>query len=136
MEIIFSLDTIGQAAQQVLEQYSKARIFALTGPMGAGKTTFTLALCRALGVQDVVGSPTFAIINQYTTGNGQPVQHMDLYRLKDAAEAMGAGVEDALYSGSYCFVEWPERAPELLPPGTIWLRLAVLNETERRLTVD
>jgi tRNA threonylcarbamoyladenosine biosynthesis protein TsaE len=102
--------------------------------MGAGKTTFISAVCRVLGVSGTIGSPTFSIINEYASARGR-IFHMDLYRLKDEEEAMQAGVEDALYSGDYCFVEWPEKAPGLFPPGTVNVTIEAMNESTRKLTL-
>jgi len=101
-----------------------ARVFAFEGPMGAGKTTIIEALCRAKGVKDVMGSPTYSIINEYAyTENGveKLVYHMDLYRLNDEEEVVRAGVEDAVYSGAICFVEWPQKAPFLFDAQTVWV---------------
>ncbi|MEY4703085.1 MAG: hypothetical protein RIR96_982 [Bacteroidota bacterium] len=117
MEISFNLEQIQQAADQVLTILGKPGCVILRGEMGAGKTTFTQAICRRLGVLDKMGSPTFSIINEYATETGEKVYHLDLYRLKNEAEAIAAGVEECIYSGSYCFVEWPERAPGLFEPG-------------------
>lgn len=106
--------------------------------MGAGKTTFIHALCDYLGVQDAVSSPTFALVNEYhfmQNGLDRTIYHMDWYRLRDAAEATGAGMEDALHQkDAYCFVEWPEKAPELLPHPYVRIDIEVISETERRLT--
>ena len=106
--------------------------------MGAGKTTLVHALCDEKGVKDAVGSPTFSIINEYEwQEEGRPVRlyHIDLYRLKGEAEAMQAGVEDCLYSGHYCLVEWPERAPGLFPDDTLHLYLEVTGPQDRRLVI-
>lgn len=96
-----------------------ARVLAFHGPMGVGKTTFIAALCRRLGVtDDEVNSPTFAIINIYEA-EGEDIYHFDLYRLEGEEQAMDIGAEDYLYSGNWCFVEWPEKAPGILPPETV-----------------
>lgn len=100
--------------------------------MGAGKTTFIHGLCEAKGVTDTVGSPTFSIINEYRYPGGR-IFHIDLYRLKDEEEAIRAGVEDVLYSGDICLVEWPERAPEIFPPDTVQIRLEVLDPDTRKI---
>ncbi|HSB93599.1 MAG TPA: tRNA (adenosine(37)-N6)-threonylcarbamoyltransferase complex ATPase subunit type 1 TsaE, partial [Flavitalea sp.] len=110
MELLATLNELEQAAGQFLRLAGNARVFAVSGQMGAGKTTFITAVCRSLGVTGTIGSPTFSIINEYEGRDGR-ILHMDLYRLKNEEEAMQAGVEDALYSGDYCFVEWPEKAP-------------------------
>ena len=100
--------------------------------MGAGKTTFIHQLCLARGVTDTVGSPTFSIINEYRYAGGS-IFHIDLYRLKDEEEAFRAGVEDVLYSGEICFVEWPDRAPDIFPPDTVHARLEVLDPDTRKI---
>jgi tRNA threonylcarbamoyladenosine biosynthesis protein TsaE len=103
--------------------------------MGAGKTTFIHALCKAKAVSSTVGSPTFSIINEYSYPNGI-IEHIDLYRLKDAREAVGAGVEDILYSGNICLVEWPERMPDLFPENTVNVFLESIDQQIRRLRVE
>lgn len=106
--------------------------------MGAGKTTFIHALCETKGVKDVVGSPSYSIINEYAYGEDgrkKPLYHMDLYRLNDEEEAQRAGVEDALYSGSVCLVEWPERAPGIFPENTVHVYIELVDGTTRRLKI-
>ena len=106
--------------------------------MGAGKTTFIHALCDAKGVKDVVGSPTFSIINEYVydcEGTKRPLFHMDLYRLNSEEEAQRAGVEDALYNGHLCMVEWPEKAPGIFPDGTVHVYIELLDTQSRRLKI-
>lgn len=134
MELLFGLNTIHTAAQQFLEQLGNRKVIAFNGQMGAGKTTFINALCKALQVSSSVSSPTFSIINQYSYPGGT-LFHLDLYRLKDADEAMQAGVEDCFYSGNICLVEWPERALPLFPDDTVWVNVSVTDEQTRRLTV-
>lgn len=133
MEVNFTLDNIKEAAWQVLSLIKEKRVFALHGEMGAGKTTFVHALCEVMGVKDVITSPTFSIINQYTTAANETVYHLDLYRLKDEQEAFHAGVEDCLYSGNYCFVEWPEKAPGIFPNNTVHIIVTVTGNNERKL---
>jgi tRNA threonylcarbamoyladenosine biosynthesis protein TsaE len=135
MEVIFTIAGIKAAAGQLLELAAGKRVLAFEGDMGAGKTTFIHALCEVMGVKDVVSSPTYAIINQYLVATGQTVYHIDLYRLKDEEEAVNAGVEDCLYSGHYCFVEWPRRAPCIFPGDTLYVSLAVIDDKTRKLTV-
>jgi tRNA threonylcarbamoyladenosine biosynthesis protein TsaE len=107
--------------------------------MGAGKTTFILALCEMKGVKEVMGSPTFSIINEYffkeNSGAGK-IYHIDLYRLKDEEEAIRAGVEDCFYSDHTCFIEWPEKAPGILPPGTLHVFIEVTDTQTRSLTLQ
>lgn len=102
-------------AQKLLEQHGNKRIFAFYGSMGAGKTTFIRYICKALGVEDLVGSPTFSIVNQYRLAKGGSVFHFDFYRMKNQEEAFDIGYEDYFYSEDYCLLEWPEKVEELLP---------------------
>lgn len=139
MEIEYSLATIKETATRLWNQYGDRGIFAFHGELGSGKTTFIHALCEFLHVGDVVSSPTFSIINEYRyLQNGQEniIFHIDLYRLKNSGEARGAGVEDCLYSGHTCLVEWPERAPELFPEQAVHLYFQVLDESRRRLKIN
>ena len=114
------------------------RVFAFDGQMGAGKTTFIKQLCESMGSVDVVNSPTFAIVNVYDVE--QPyrgvVYHFDCYRLKDVREAMDFGAEEYLYSGNYCFIEWPDMIAPLLPEDTVWVKIKVLESGDRQLTID
>ncbi len=137
----YALNDVGEAARRLWDWAAGARVFTFSGSLGAGKTTFIHALCDALGVRDAVSSPTFALINEYRfaeAGGGERViYHMDWYRLRDADEAVDAGMEDALAdSSAICFVEWPERAQELLR-GVPHLRIHIahVGEWERELRV-
>lgn len=134
MELSFTRDTINQAAESFLQLIRERKIVAFQGEMGAGKTTFIHALCDVLKVTSPVSSPTFSIINQYSYPGGT-LCHLDLYRLKDEEEARQAGVEDCLYSGNRCWVEWPERAPQLLPDDTLWIRIDMTGEDQRQISV-
>ncbi|MCU0404917.1 MAG: tRNA (adenosine(37)-N6)-threonylcarbamoyltransferase complex ATPase subunit type 1 TsaE [Chitinophagaceae bacterium] len=138
MEWVFTLGQIGDTANEILQYLNKVsgNVIALYGPMGAGKTTLTSALIRQLGCPDIANSPTFSIINQYRDPSNQPVYHMDWYRLRDAEEAIGAGVEDALYSGHLCIVEWPEIAEGLLPGNSLRLHIEPVDEMTRRIFVS
>jgi tRNA threonylcarbamoyladenosine biosynthesis protein TsaE len=136
MDLIFSLDNINHAAKQFLSAIANRKVIALHGEMGAGKTTFVHAVCEALGVKDAVGSPTFSIINQYQTADGKMVYHIDLYRLKNEEEAMQTGVEDCLYSGGYCFVEWPGKAPAVFPENTLHVHITPVDNDTRKLTIN
>lgn len=135
-EWIFSLSEIDKAALAFLEWRGDHRVFALHGEMGAGKTTLAQAVCRAMGVKDAMSSPTYALVNHYEAPGFGPVLHMDLYRLADAEEGRDAGIEEQLHSGAFCFVEWPLRAPELLPDDAVDLRLEVLEDGRRRLVAS
>ena len=117
-------DQIDRAAQQFLPLLDKYNIFAFHGGMGAGKTTFINALCKALGVEDPTGSPTFAIVNEYQTRQGMPVFHFDFYRIRKIEEVYDMGYEDYLYSGALCFIEWPELVEDLLPADVVAVHLS------------
>ena len=123
-------------ATDLLDKCSTARVFAFDGKMGAGKTTFIKHLCEEMGTEDVVNSPTFAIVNVYDIANGDEVYHFDCYRIKDIREAMDFGAEEYLYSGNYCFIEWAEMIESLLPDDTVWVKIEVLENGERELCVD
>lgn len=134
MEVIFTLDQIGAAAQKTLADSAGYRVLALHGEMGAGKTTFAKALCKEMGVIDNISSPTFSIINQYATKDGAVIYHMDLYRIKNEAEAIASGVEDCLLSGNACLVEWPEMAEGIFPDDTLHLYFTALDTETRKIT--
>lgn len=139
MEIVFTLQQMRDVARQLWEQAGKTRVFAFHGEMGAGKTTFIHALCEEKGVRDAVSSPTFSLINEYQyLENGRPFRifHMDLYRLRDPAEAISAGMEDAIDSGAICLVEWPEKAPGLFPDDTLHCYLSVVDSVSRKLRTE
>jgi tRNA threonylcarbamoyladenosine biosynthesis protein TsaE len=133
MEICFHLQEILPAAEKFWQQWPLQKVFAFHGNMGAGKTTFIHALCTVKGVTDTVGSPTFSIINEYAYPGGK-IYHIDLYRLRDEEEALRAGVEDVLYSGELCLVEWPDRAPGIFPPATVALQIAAIDPETRKIT--
>jgi tRNA threonylcarbamoyladenosine biosynthesis protein TsaE len=128
-ENVHSLDT---AASQILTTFSGHRVFALYGEMGAGKTTFIKSLCRKLHVKDIVNSPTFAIVNEYLNTKGESIYHFDFYRLKKESEAIDIGYEEYVYSGCYCFMEWPEKIENLLPEGCVNIKIDANDETNVR----
>ena len=132
MELSFRLNEIENTAKTILAA-SNYKVVAFHGEMGAGKTTFIHAFCKALNVIDIVTSPTFSIINEYNTAGGGIVYHMDLYRLKTNEEAVNAGVEDCLYSGNICLVEWPENAPGIFPNETLHLKIFVIGDEMRKI---
>ena len=135
MQKEFTLETIHAVAVEILQQLNDYKIWAFDAAMGAGKTTFIHALCDVLQVTDTVSSPTFSIINQYKTKSGQTIYHLDLYRIKDEEEAIQAGVEDVLYSGELCLVEWPEKIASLLPSDAVYLFIETINSATRRITI-
>lgn len=121
-----------EAAQQFVDAMGERRVFAFYGKMGAGKTTFIKAICETLGVEDVVTSPTFAIVNEYKAPLGA-VYHFDFYRIKNLREAYDIGCEEYFYSGSPCFVEWPELVEELLPEDTVKVQIEVREDGAREV---
>ena len=126
--IIKSEADLAPAAVKLLATFPAARLFAFYGSMGAGKTTFIKAVCQELGVMDIVQSPSFSIINEYKTKAGESVFHFDFYRIRSTSEVFDIGYEDYLYSGSFCFMEWPELIESLLPEDTIKVYIAGENE--------
>ncbi len=136
MELNFTLEKIAEAAEKFVTATGNYKVFALQGEMGAGKTTFVHALCEAAGVKENISSPTFSIINQYTTGQGQLIYHIDLYRLKNEEEAIQAGVEDCLYSGNTCFVEWPDKALGIFPDNTLHVSITAIDRNTRKLKIN
>lgn len=133
MEIIFSLKDIETVAGQIWQYGKEKKIWAFHGEMGAGKTTFIHALCNLLQVTDVVSSPTFAIINEYRSPVAGTIYHTDWYRLKNEEEAIQAGVEDCMLSGNLCLIEWPDKAPGLLPDDTFHIYIETVNVETRKL---
>ena len=137
MEIIIkSLDQIEQAARIFVKNIGTRKVFAFYGKMGAGKTTFIKAVCRALGVEDVITSPTFAIVNEYTDATGSPVFHFDFYRIKKLEEVYDMGYEDYFYSHNLCFLEWPELIEDILPDDAVRVSIEELPDGCRRLTIS
>ena len=116
---IHSIEDITPAAQEFIAAMGDNTVFAFYGKMGAGKTTFIKAVCQALGVTDVINSPTFAIVNEYLDGQGFPIYHFDFYRIKRQQEVLDIGYEDYIYSGCVCFMEWPELIEDLLPADAV-----------------
>ena len=134
---IRSLEDLDRSAEAFLEAIGSQTLIAFYAPMGAGKTTFTTAVCRRLGVrEDAVSSPTFAIVNEYRAADGRPVFHFDFYRIKEAAEALDIGLYDYLDSGELCLMEWPENIEELLPDETLRVRIEVRDDGSRLLSWD
>lgn len=134
MEIrISSLERIREAARDFVAAMGDSTVFALYGKMGAGKTTFTKAVCECLGVEDVVNSPSFSIVNEYRSGGGGRIYHFDFYRIRKLEEVYDMGYEDYFYSGALCFVEWPERVEELLPDDAV--KVTIEEHEDRSRTV-
>ena len=138
MEITFTLEQLPQAAEAIWKIAGNTRVIAFHGKMGSGKTTIIHAMCDSRKVQDVVGSPTFSIVNEYIffeNGAMKKIFHIDLYRLKDEQEAVQAGVEDCLYSDHICLVEWPEKIASLLPDDTLHVIIEPAAGETRKLTI-
>lgn len=134
MTIIFTLDSIREAAKTFIQNMGSGRVYAFYGKMGAGKTTFIKALCEELGVEDVITSPTFAIVNEYRSETtGQLIYHFDFYRIKKIEEVYDMGYEDYFYSGALCFLEWPELIEELLPADAVKVTISQQEDGSRRL---
>lgn len=133
--IIPSIDKIPEAAQLFVEAIGNRKVFLFYGHMGAGKTTFIRAICEALGVEDVINSPTFAIVNEYSTTEGRQVFHFDFYRINKVEEAYDFGCEDYFYSGQLCFVEWPEMIEPLLPADAVEVHISEQEDGSRRVVV-
>jgi tRNA threonylcarbamoyladenosine biosynthesis protein TsaE len=136
--VTVSLAQIEAFAQHFWQRAGDAKTVLFYGEMGAGKTTMIEALCAAKGVKERMGSPTFSIINQYSyheNGDEKTIYHIDLYRLKDEEEIIQAGVEDCVYSGAICFVEWPQKAPELFDDTAVKIFIEATSETERLLNL-
>ena len=130
--VIAGLEDLERAAKAFLEAIGQNTLIAFYAPMGAGKTTFTTALCNALGVQeDAVSSPTFAIVNEYRGSLGQPIFHFDFYRIENPAEALDIGLYDYLDSGCLCFMEWPENIEGLLPEETLKVSISAQPDGSR-----
>ena len=135
MEIrIQDLEHIREAARTFIEQIDQQKVFAFYGKMGAGKTTFVKAICEELGVQDVITSPTFAIVNEYTGAKGD-IFHFDFYRIKKLEEVYDMGYEDYFYSGALCFIEWPELIEELLPDDAVRVTIEEQPDGTRRVII-
>ena len=131
---VHSLDEIKTAAMDFLETLGDSRVFAFSAPMGTGKTTFINALLNAMGIVSLEGSPTYSLVNVYDSPMFGRIYHMDMYRLNSASEALDIGIEEILYSGDLCFIEWPEKIMELLPEKTVHLNIQILSDGSRVIT--
>jgi tRNA threonylcarbamoyladenosine biosynthesis protein TsaE len=134
MEIIFSLAEIDAVAEKILTENPK-KILLFNGSMGVGKTTLIKSLAKKLGVTDATSSPTFSLVNEYQINGNQFIYHFDVYRLKNEMEALDMGIDEYLYSGNWCFIEWPENIPNLIPEEHSTITIELLPDGKRRLTL-
>lgn len=132
---IKSIKTINETARQFIEEIGENTLFAFNGTMGAGKTTFIKAICEELGVTETVNSPTFSIVNEYEGNNGLIIYHFDCYRINKIEEALEIGIEEYLYSGNLCFIEWAENIASLLPDSIVNVEIKELKNGERDVII-
>jgi len=136
MEIFFYIDEIEKTAKEFLKITDGYKVFAFSGELGSGKTTFITALCKQLEVTETVSSPTYSIIQEYETHQNKVIYHIDLYRIKNSKEAIETGIEDCLNSNEICMVEWPEKAPEIFPEKTIFSNFEIIFSNKRKLIIQ
>ena len=134
MEIVFTLDELALVAQKVIDQHP-SKVILFHGEMGVGKTTLIKQLCKTLGVSSVTSSPTFSLVNEYETIDNQVVYHFDFYRLKNEMEALDMGADDYFYSGNWCFIEWSEKIPNLIPDEHAVITIELVENGKRHLTL-
>lgn len=135
MNVIFSLDQLEEVAKQIIANNPK-KVILFHGEMGVGKTTLIKQLCKTLGVTGATSSPTFSLVNEYEADDNQLVYHFDFYRLNDEVEALDMGVDDYLYSGNWCFIEWAEKIPNLIPETHSVITISLLPDGKRSLTLS
>lgn len=131
--IIKSIETINETARHFIDQIGEKKVFTFDGNMGAGKTTFIKAICEELGVTETVNSPTFSIVNEYETQSSKIIYHFDCYRINKIEEALEIGIEEYLYSGNLCFIEWAENIASLLPDSVVNVEIKELENEEREV---
>ncbi len=134
MEIVFTLDELELVTQKVIDQ-QPSKVILFHGEMGVGKTTLIKQLCKNLGVSSVTSSPTFSLVNEYETIDNQVVYHFDFYRLKNEIEALDMGADDYFYSGNWCFIEWAEKIPSLIPDEHAVITIELVENGKRHLTL-
>ena len=135
MFITFSLDEINDVVKKILEQ-NLNKVILFHGEMGVGKTTFIKALSKEIGVYEVTSSPTFSLVNEYQTSNNQVVYHFDFYRINNEIEALDLGVDEYLYSGNWCFIEWADKIPNLIPESHSVISISLLTDGKRSLELS
>ena len=135
MDQVYTLEQTDQIAAQLVNKYTNQPVWVFQAPMGAGKTTLIAAIGKALGIQEAMSSPTFSIMNEYEV-QGKLVYHMDWYRLESAAEARQAGVEAAMEEADLSLVEWPEKAPNLVPENAVVIHIEILDPNHRRIFIN
>lgn len=133
---IQSLDSIHNAANEFVKNMGDKTVYAFYGSMGAGKTTFITAICKSLGVEDTINSPTFAIVNEYRSDTGELIYHFDFYRINKIEEVYDFGYEDYFYSGAICFIEWPEKIELLLPTDAVRVNIEEKEDGRREVYID
>lgn len=134
--LIETEDQLGGIVSELLVYMEQYRVVCFNGEMGAGKTTLIKAICRALGVEDSMSSPTFSIVNEYRDRSDQAIYHFDFYRVDNLREAWDIGVEEYFYSGDLCLIEWPERIKELIPDNHLEISIKLVGENTREITVE
>jgi tRNA threonylcarbamoyladenosine biosynthesis protein TsaE len=134
MEIVFTLDELELVAQKVIDQ-QPSKVILFHGEMGVGKTTLIKQLCKTLVVSSATSSPTFSLVNEYETIDNQVVYHFDFYRLKNEMEALDMGADDYFYSGNWCFIEWAEKIPSLIPDEHALITIKLVENGKRHLTL-
>ncbi|MEY2670241.1 MAG: hypothetical protein RLZZ577_557 [Bacteroidota bacterium] len=134
MEIVFTLDELELVAQKVIDQHP-SKVILFHGEMGVGKTTLIKQLCKTLGVTSTTSSPTFSLVNEYEIIDNQVVYHFDFYRLKNEMEALDMGADDYFYSGNWCFIEWAEKIPSLIPDEHAVITIELVENGKRHLTL-
>ncbi|SHM68343.1 tRNA (adenosine(37)-N6)-threonylcarbamoyltransferase complex ATPase subunit type 1 TsaE [Flavobacterium xinjiangense] len=135
MNVTFSLDQLEEVAQKIITE-NPNKVILFHGEMGVGKTTLIKQLCKTLGVTDATSSPTFSLVNEYKTAKNQTVYHFDFYRLNSETEAMDMGIDDYLYSGNWCFIEWAEKIPNLIPEAHSVITIELLSDGKRSLELS
>ncbi|MCK8142620.1 tRNA (adenosine(37)-N6)-threonylcarbamoyltransferase complex ATPase subunit type 1 TsaE [Flavobacterium sp. I-SCBP12n] len=135
MEIQFVIDQLEEVAQKIISA-NPNKVILFHGEMGVGKTTLIKQLCKVLGVKSATSSPTFSLVNEYEATNNQLVYHFDFYRLNQETEALDMGIDDYLYSGNWCFIEWAEKIPNLIPEAHSTISISILDDGKRSLTLN